>query len=173
MEPVDAPAILAQGRAMSGVRIDQTLDFSTWGIEIEISEPITIEDCVLDSLKAVCCYFQSPVVLRNTKILGDASFYAGYFFRGLCITGCEFLGELDFQCGGHNKNDNKVILKSTRFDGFVNFFDCWYEGPFIVRDCNFNGGTNLLGNKGQSYEVQFDVPAVIEGTIGKLDQNEG
>lgn len=173
MDPADALAILAQGRVLSGERIDQTLDFSSWGVEIEVSQPITIEDCVVHSLKALSCYFQSPVVLRNTKILGDASFYAGYFFQGLHISGCEFLGELDVQCGGHNKNGYKVILENTRFDGFVNFFDCWYEGPFIVRDCKFKGGTNLLGNKGKPYEVQFDAPPVIQRTSGKLEQDGG
>ncbi|MBL7154129.1 MAG: hypothetical protein ISS79_10455 [Phycisphaerae bacterium] len=147
MKPKKALAILAKGRPLVGVRIDGTLDFTTWGVEIKISKPITIRNCVLDSLKALFCYFHSPVVLRNTKILGDASFYAGYFFEGLHINQCEFLGELDLQCGGHNKNENRVILQSTRFDGFVNFFDCWYEGPFVVRGCSSTAVCHLIANR--------------------------
>ena len=34
----------------------------------------------------------------------------------------------------------------------MNFFDCWYEGPFEVRRCTFRKGTNLFGNKGEPFK---------------------
>lgn len=55
----------------------------------------------------------------------------------------------------------------------MSFFDCWFEAPVLVRECRFPAGTNLLGNIGAPHQVQFDVPAVIEGNVGRLDIDQG
>jgi hypothetical protein len=96
-----------------------------------------------------------------------------YFFAGLRVAGCTFESPVDFQCGGHNEGEHEVVLYATAFRGFVNFFDCWFRGPVVVRDCRFEGGTNLLGNRGQPYEVHFDVPPVIEDDEGNLGLDGG
>jgi hypothetical protein len=65
------------------------------------------------------------------------------------------------------------VLERTTFGGFVNFFDCWFTGPVVIRRCRFEGGTNLLGNGGQSVAVQFDVPPAIEENLRNLGVDGG
>jgi hypothetical protein len=66
-----------------------------------------------------------------------------------------------------------VELVDSRFRGFVNFFDCQYDGPLVVRRCHFDGGTNLLGNVGQPFVVGFAVPPIVEDTTGDLLRDGG
>jgi hypothetical protein len=109
-------------------------------------------------------------VLEGCEI-GNAELFSAYFLAGLSVAGCTFTGRVDFQCCGHNRSGTAVRLQDSRFLGFVNFFDCWYEGPFQVRGCAFEGGTNLLGNRGEPFEVQFDVQPELMGNTGTLDHD--
>lgn len=59
------------------------------------------------------------------------------------------------------------------FIHFVNFFDCWYLGPVVIRRCHFVAGTNLLGNVDQPFVTSFKIPPVIEDTTGTLTMNGG
>jgi len=59
------------------------------------------------------------------------------------------------------------------FSNFVNFFDCYFIGPFIMKNNIFKKGTNLLGNKGEQYEVTFETEPKIENIKGNLELNGG
>ncbi len=113
--------------------------------------------------------------LENVQVIGESGFFAGHCYRGFQATGSRVGGTVDFQfqCGGHNKGAAVFSWDSCHFASFVNFFDCWYEGPFVVPNCHFSGGSNSLGNRGAPYQVRFDVPPVIDGNVGRLDLNEG
>ena len=80
--------------------------------------------------------------------------------QGINVDHCIFDSYLDFEAGGHNKKP--VIITNTEFKDFVNFFDCWYQDEVIVCGNDFRKGTNLCGNKGKSYQTQFDMPPLIK-----------
>src|SRR5262249_38849990 len=76
---------------------------------------------------------------------------SSYFFAGLVIERCVLTSSTDLSCGGHNRGGHSVVLADTTFAAFVDFTDCWFEGPVVVQRCTFGGGTNLLGNREQPY----------------------
>ena len=131
---------------------------------------VRIERCSLNELDASFVEFVHPVILERCQI-GRAQLFAAYFLAGLVVRGCTFADTVDFQCGGHNRSGALVQLEDNVFHGFVNFFDCWDEGPFEVRRCAFGGGTNLFGNKGEPFEVKFDVEPVAFENTGAIDQD--
>jgi len=101
--------------------------------------------------------------------LCDFSF--SYFLGGLEIINCCFKNYLDFQSGGHNKTHNPVRLENSVFLDFVNFFDCSYDGPFILNGNDFQKGTNILGNKNMPYEVTFKLAPLLKNNKGIINLN--
>lgn len=173
MRASDAVRTLSQGVPLVGQQIEAALNLTELVVDDNITVPITIRDCTIDSIDGSHCQFSEPVVLDNVVILRDTSFFASYFFAGVHIRRSQFGGTLDFQCGGHNKGTNQFLLDGCQFAGFVNFFDCWFEGPVIVRECRFRSGSNLFGNDGQPYAVRFDVCPVLKANSGALDLDGG
>jgi hypothetical protein len=168
-------ACLREGRAVRDARVAAVVKLSAlWepgGHRVRV--PVQFSDCELQRVEAAGAEFEAPVVLERTRVRHGASFWGGYFFGGLRVEACRFEADVDFQCGGHNGDGAAIVFLDTAFEGFVNFFDCWFEGPVEVRRCAFPGGTNLLGNVGEPFQVRFDVPPVIEGTTGALDRPGG
>lgn len=135
-----------------------------------LNRPVRIDGCSLPELDASFVEFADSVILERCQF-GRAQLYAAYFLAGVVVRGCTFADAVDFQCGGHNRGGALVQLEDNVFQGFVNFVDCWYEGPFELRRCTFKAGTNLLGNKGEPFEVRFDVAPVVTENIGVIDQD--
>jgi hypothetical protein len=71
--------------------------------------------------------------------------------------------------GGHNNHDKLISIHNCIFRGFVDFNDAHFNGPIEIIYCQFEKGTNLLGNKGKPYEVLFDIPPRILNNDGKMD----
>ena len=71
--------------------------------------------------------------------------------------------------GGHNMDGTEFRLEHCEFGAFADFYDEWFMGPVRIKGCAFRGGTNLLGMKGQPYQVTFDVEPIIESNTGRLD----
>ncbi|HEY3383287.1 MAG TPA: hypothetical protein VGK32_16060 [Vicinamibacterales bacterium] len=132
--------------------------------------PVRIVGCVVDQLDGACIEFAGPVLLEGNHIR-RVEFFATYFLAGLTMRGCVFEDTVDFQCGGHNRNGSAIILEGCTFRGFVNFYDCWFEGPFAARRCDFQAGTNLRGNRGKPFQVQFDVTPEVAEVTGTIDAN--
>jgi len=165
-----AVTILSAGGILENCRVAGQLNLRSLSRTDDIRVPITIRNVQLDSICAPACQFHEVVLLDNVRVTGAANFWAGYFLAGLQASYSYFGAEVDFQCGGHNKGHD-VDFKQCEFSGFVNFFDCWYEGPVSVHECTFSAGSNLLGNIGKPFQVRFDVPPGLEGNIGRLDLN--
>jgi hypothetical protein len=128
---------------------------------------VVLEDCILEYFSGSATQFEKPVRLLNCHFK-QCQFIFSYFLGGLTIENCTFENYLDFQAGGHNKNGKPVIITGNQFLGFVNFFDCWYEDEIIIRNNNFQKGTNLLG-KPFNIPVTFDVLPIIEENEGQLN----
>ncbi len=131
---------------------------------------IRIENCFVESFKSESVEFLTKIEFANSEFK-KCTFSFAYFSGGLNIEKCIFYDYLDFQCGGHNSISNAFMIKNSIFNEFVNFLDCIYNGPVEISDNVFKKGTNLLGNKCQSYKVSFDVLPCIENNKGKIDLN--
>jgi len=164
---------LAKGLPIIDMEIVGVLNLRDLAVSDNILSPVIFRRCQLEAIEAKFCQFNLPIFLEEVEVRLDSSFYACYFVAGLRITNCHFYGSLDFQSGGHNKNGHEFRLERSQFDGFVNFFDCWFEGPVVINQCNYLFGTNLLGNKDQPFEVTFDQEPLIENTIGDLNLSGG
>ncbi len=165
---------LGRGEPVHDARVSVPLDLRGHCDGDDVRVPIRLAGCRLAGLSAACVQIHEPVVLeRCTVESAEGTFFAAYFLAGLHITGCSLQSAVDFQCGGHNKAPRAVLVEDSTFAGFVNFLDCWFEGPVVVRRCRFEVGTNLLGNRGRPYEVRFEVPPLIEGNHGDLGRDGG
>jgi uncharacterized protein (TIGR02996 family) len=180
IEPVTAPAAevlaaLRRGEPICDTTVEGLLDLHLLCEGDDLRLPVRLGGCRLQGLDGVCIQFHRPVLLGYCTVEGveGRSFYAAYFLGGLHVTGCSFESSVDFQCGGHNQAGHAFVLEGTSFRGFVDFFDCWFTGPVMIRGCTFERGTNLLGNLHTPGRVQFDVPPCIEGNKGRLDCDGG
>ncbi|MEM6260963.1 MAG: hypothetical protein AAGI38_00540, partial [Bacteroidota bacterium] len=135
--------------------------WGNWG------KKLAIKNCELDLLSCVSVTFKKTVKLVNSHF-HDCHFTFSYFLKGLKIDQCTFDDYLDFQAGGHNKEGCTITLNNNHFNGFVNFFDCWYESDVLIKGNNFTKGTNLLG-KPNNIPVSFDKRLIMANNIGKLD----
>jgi hypothetical protein len=138
----------------------------------QLSIEISFENCDINEIIFESIEFFKKITIKNSKIK-SANFFSSYFIGGLTIESCEFENEVDFQCGGHNMDGAEIRFVDNIFSNFVNFFDCYFIGPFIMKNNIFKKGTNLLGNKGEPYEVTFETEPKIENIKGNLELNGG
>ncbi|TDE85330.1 hypothetical protein [Deinococcus sp. S9] len=162
----EALALLLQEQPVEDATITGELRF--YGLpDQQVGAPVILRRCHVESLLGTCAAFHAPVVMEDCTF-ERADFYATYFLAGATFAHCSFAQGVDFQCGGHNEPPTEFRLERCWFGGFVNFFDNWFPGPVVVRDCTFEEGSNLLGNVGQPFEVLFEVPPLLEGNSGDL-----
>lgn len=95
----------------------------------------------------------------------------GAFQRGLDLADCHFSDPFYFFASGHNLFGSQIRIRRCTFHSFADFGDCWFEGPFEIIDCDFQEGTNLMGNLNTPIEVTFDVPPVLTRVSGELRLN--
>jgi hypothetical protein len=138
-------------------------------IEIVISGSwdmdVTIENCIVESFRGNVTQFEKTVRFTNTHFK-NCEFLYSYFIGGLIIEHCTFDSYLDFQAGGHNKPTHEIIIRNSDFNEFVNFFDCWYQGPISIIENRFHKGTNIGSEK---QLITFDFPPTIKNNVGQLD----
>lgn len=162
----DAMKLLNEGQPLAGLHIAGELKIETsdtWDKEI------TIENCVIENFSGSSTLFVNQIKLTSCNFK-RCQFIFSYFAGGLTIDNCIFDDYLDFQAGGHNMLGNSVVITNNVFNGFVNFFDCWYESEVIISNNKFHKGTNLLGAP-LNISVTFDKEPIIIGNIGQLDLN--
>lgn len=166
--------LLRRGLPLRELLVAEPISIESLAINERITQPIEIVGCQLHSLNAISLRFESSVVIKDSLIENtNGSFAFSYFLGGLIIQECTFESKVDFQCGGHNKNSNCFLIADSTFKKFVNFFDCWFEGPVEIRNCDFEAGTNLLGNQDAPYAATFKLPPVIENNIGVMNLSGG
>jgi len=164
-----AKDLLVDNNPLVDFYISGNLDITDFDI---CEKQIYIENCIVDNFTAMSVQFLSKVELINSEFK-NCIFTFAYFTEGLKIQNCIFQKYLDFQCGGHNKKDNFIEITNSIFQGFVNFFDCIYEGPVKIKDNDFMEGTNFLA-KNIACPVSFEIKPITVNNKGKLDiENEG
>jgi hypothetical protein len=159
-----ASALLTEGQLLANCYVSGELKIETGEVW---EKEVVFQDCIFDFFSGSTTQFEKPVRLMNCHFK-KCQFIFSYFLGGLTIDNCTFDDYLDFQAGGHNKGGKPIIITGNQFAGFVNFFDCWYESEIIIRNNNFQKGTNVLG-KPFNIPVTFDVAPLIENNKGRLD----
>ncbi len=168
MIPEEATDLIIYNQIVKDVSITSVIKFST---DI-FSHAITIEHCKINSFIESNIQFNKPVKFISCQF-NKCDFSFAYFAGGLEIVNCSFKNYLNFECGGHNKSKSEFRMEGSIFYCFVNFYDCFYEGPFILKDNELRKGTNILGNIGMPYETTFIHKPVFENNKGILNLNTG
>jgi hypothetical protein len=165
---------IKEGEPIRNVRVAERVSLTSICGAGQLYHPVEITGCRLVSFDAMMIQFHQGVLLENSLISESHGSFAGsYFLGGLRIQNCIFESDVDFQCGVHNKGDNLFALRNTVFKKFVNFFDCRFEGPVEIKNCRFEAGTNLLGNRGAPFEVTFETPPIIKDNFGDIELSGG
>lgn len=128
---------------------------------------IRITDCVIDVLSGLNVSFLSLLSVTRCQ-LTTLNFHMAYLLGGAVFRDCLVTGAASFEMGGHNEPGCPFHLQGCTFGGFVSFWDCWFPADVIIEDCDFQSGSNLLGNEGEPYRVQFDGPLVLRNVRGEL-----
>ena len=173
LSPEDIVSFINLSRVVDGAQVKSRIYFDslftpdpvTWR---SVLQSVHFRRCALSNLDAANVAFRGRFVLEDC-VIDAAQFTFTYFLGGLQILRCTFRSDLDFQSGGHNSGTAPCRIEDSSFEGFVNFADCWFEGPVQVGGCRFARGTNLLGNKRSPLEVRFDVPPIVAENLGALD----
>ena len=137
-----------------------------------VNRPISIKDCEISTLETFCVLFDEKVLLRNCTIC-KTQIHGGAFYQGLVFENCKFTEKFEMLYTGHNRSPASIRFSECRFEVFADFMDCWFEGPVVFSDCEFLHGSNLLGNVGKPYAVNFDVylQPTIKNVRGDLRLN--
>jgi hypothetical protein len=164
----DAAHVLRQTGRLENFRITGRLDIHsiTNPKTGDIDYPIRISNCVIEDYMSTVIWYRSPVEWLHCTF-NQMSMHAVYFLEGLTCRDTEFLTEVEYSAGGHNSRDTPILFERVKFHKFVDFFDCWFKGPVILRDVEFVEGTNLLDwDHGW---VTFEISPTLENVRGTLD----
>lgn len=136
------------------------------GYERQLLSPLIILNSYFEDLYCPSVEFFSEVRFKDSCFL-NATFLYSYFIQGLIIDNCKFHSYIDFQAGGHNLKP--ILIENSIFDDFVNFFDCWFKSDLAIKNNTFKKGTNLLGNRGEHFEVKFEIEPIVQDNKGAVD----
>ena len=165
-----AAAVLARIRAGDTIRdaeVSESLGLRAIAEGDYVRREVRFANCRLTALDIACLHFECLVAFEGCSF-GELAGFAAYFLGGLTVQRCVFESRVDLSCGGHNQNGTSVLFTECRFGDFVDFSDCWFQGPVLITRCAFDAGSNLLGNHGRPYAVKFDVPPTIDANSGNL-----
>ncbi len=163
----DALRLISQGVAIENCIVQERIDITNLGLEL--MNDVIIKGCSIAEFYSPSVVFKGKLIFSSTKF-NRCVFNYSYFTKGIRIERSRFEEYLDFESGGHNKFGD-IELIDNQFQGFVNFFDCWFHGNVIVKNNSFTSGTNLQGNKGRQFEVRFDQLLSVENNLGRMDIN--
>ncbi len=153
---------LRSGEVIQRQELGQVLVNDAWPGRYEISTPIRMETCVIESFMAVGLHLEQQLQLRACEFntfTCESIVAAG----GVRLRDCVFHGPFSFACGGYN--EHPFVIEQCRFEAFADFFDC-VLGEVIVTGSEFCEGTNLLQIGGET-GVQYT------GALPRLERNLG
>ena len=82
---------------------------------------------------------------------------------------CTVHCRVDWFAGGHN--NKPILIQDCTFKEFVDVGDCWFHDVVRLERVQFEKGTNLLGDRGSPYQVDFDTEPQIIGVEGILTES--
>jgi hypothetical protein len=161
---LSAAAALARLRAGLAVTNATITDKLAPAIGDNWEYPVHFEHCIIEDFDGGLTQFTKPVTFTACHFT-SCSFVFAYFLQGLAIENCTFDNDLDFQAGGHTSPGYPILIAQCRFLGFVNFFDCWYQGEVVIRANLFSKGTNIAS---KSQLITFASAPVMQGNTGRV-----
>lgn len=140
------------------------LDYNT--IKEYINESWSLSNCVIELLDINALEFSKEVIITNC-VIHKLIIYSCWFSGGLKFSNNVVLSDIDYQMGGHNKEE--VRFESNIFNGFFSFFDCQFDAKLIVKNNVFIHGTDLFTKENKGFDNLFEHGFIVEGNIGELD----
>ena len=162
MMPERAIALLQKEQAIKDVLLEGII---TPASAEHFRYAIHFENCTIQNFDGNLTQFTKPVRFIGCHFQ-HCTFAFAYFLQGLTIERCTFEQPLDLQAGGHNQPGYPVIIRDNSFAGFVNFFDCWYQGEVVVCGNTFAQGTNIASKR---QLITFDTQPVVENNQGSVN----
>jgi len=162
---------ISAARALGLLTFGKPINDAYVGGEIYLSgesawdKEVVISNCIVEYFDGCVTEFHQPVKFINTHFK-DCRFISAMFLKGLIVENCTFDSYLSLESGGHNQSGYPVTIKNNKFEGFVNFADCWYMSDISVTDNTFLKGTNIGS---QNQYLTFVVQPIIMNNIGRTD----
>ena len=132
------------------------------------NEGMLLEHCVIHTLDLSTIEFHGKVTIRNC-IIDKLNLHCTWFAAGLEFTGNVVISDIDYQMGGHNNNNEVMIISDNIFHGFFDFFDCHFEERLTVENNIFLKGTDLLTRENKGFDNYFNGGVVLSDNIGQLN----
>lgn len=142
----------------------ERLDYTS--VQEYVNESWSLSNCVIKLLDINALEFFKEVIITNC-IIHKLVIYSSWFTGGLKFTNNIVLSDIDYQMGGHNKEE--IRFEGNVFNGFFSFFDCHFDAKLIVKDNVFVHGTDLFTKENKGFDNLFENGFIVENNIGKLD----
>lgn len=124
-----------------------------------------ISNCVLEGFFADPCSHFHRVVLRDSTF-DELSIECGRYYSHVLIQGCR-IRKANFGVSYFGP-DSTLVIQRTRFDSFVDFVDSDFLNSVRVEDCDFLGGTHLLGPP-EVTKIRFSARPTVVRCRGRMD----
>jgi len=169
LSSTEALKLIQDGQQLKDIKITEKFDLSELEVKNDYSvhNKISIINCEIEYLMAHSSTFVEKFELQNCHI-NKAYFGGGYFPKGFDMKDCKFTSLVSFEAGGHNMKTDFVI-ENNLFKDFVDFLDCCFDGPFILRNNIFELGTNIFVEGIQESSLFNDI-VISENNTGNLKQ---
>ena len=135
----------------------------------DFNTELVFENCTIESFNATVQLIGKPIIFRNCKI-GAIWCHATYFFAGLAMANCIISEASTFDCGVHNIQPYEFIIDNCIFNGHLNFFDVYFEGPVQITNNEFRKGTSINLYLAVPYGIKEGIPFKVENNKGQLDK---
>jgi hypothetical protein len=128
---------------------------------------LIFDNCRMESFTAVAQVFNKPVQLNNCTI-GWLGCHGTWFHGGFQMTNCLIEEPSTFDGGVHNMHPNEFIIDHCIFNGHVDFFDVWFEGPVRITNNHFREGTSIALYLKVPNGIKEGIPFSLENNKGEL-----
>lgn len=135
----------------------------------DFNTELHFDNCSIKSFNATVQVLGRLISFKDCKI-GGIYCHAAYFFGGLVMENCVVNEPSTFDCGVHNQNPNEFVIDNCIFNGHLDFFDVYFEGPVRIINNNFRQGTSIALYLAVPYGIKEGLSFTLEANIGQLDK---
>ncbi|AEA45692.1 hypothetical protein [Fluviicola taffensis] len=142
--------------------------------KFDFNTELIFENCNIHSIGDSIKLYSKKISFIDCEI-GSIWFQGTHFIGGLELKNCSVSNYSYLQAIGHNLAPNEFIIDNCVFNDYVDFFDCYFEGPVQITNNDFRQGTNIGIYLQRPFGILADINYKIEnnkGDIFKDDEND-
>ena len=143
---------------LTSLKQSKNLDFNT---------ELLFKNCNIDSFGDTIKVYTKKITFTDCE-LGHIWFYGTCFSGGLEMKSCSLKDISHFHAIGHNLDPNEFIIDSCTFNDYVDFFDCYFEGPVKIINNDFRQGTNIGIYLQRPFGIKDGIDYIIENNKGDV-----